>query len=241
MPTDTAIKRNSYALCIQLYNMPRGKDISANKASEIKALLEHTSMSQREIARRFSLSVSTVNKIAHDDNPTESRRKGRCGRKKKLSNTDERSLILEVKRNPRTTLPKLQQRLADAGTNVHQSTISRRLKEFKCKNVKPRKVPLLTTAMKKKRLAFAMEHRNWSAEDWEKVGYFYISFYNQYNICILFKNIKFKQHAAVFISCKYCIIIKSSLIIPPGRLQWWVHLWMCQFVSKKSLEQSRSS
>lgn len=98
--------------------MPQGKDLSVSTASEIKALINHTSLSQREIARKFTVAVSTVNKIAHDRNPVEERgrRIGRYGRKRKLKQADERSLIREVKKNPATTLPKLQQDLSDSGT-----------------------------------------------------------------------------------------------------------------------------
>lgn len=153
--------------------MPQGKDLSVSTASEIKALINHTTLSQREIARRFNVSVSTVNKIAHEQHPVEERgrRIGRCGRKRKLTEADERYLIREVKKHPATTLPKLQQHLADSGTHVHQTTISRRLKTFGCKSVKPRRVPLLTAAMKKKRLDFAREHQHWTAQDWERVRF----------------------------------------------------------------------
>ena len=69
-----------------------------------------------------------------------------------------RYLVKEVKKNPATTTSKLRKSLEDAGTRVSRSTVWR-----------ARRVPLLTAAMKKKRLQFARQFSHWTGKDWERV------------------------------------------------------------------------
>ena len=53
--------------------------------------------------------------------------------------------------------------------SVCDSTVRKRLLENGRKARKPIKKQLLTDGMKKQRLDWAKQHRNWTAEDWSKV------------------------------------------------------------------------
>lgn len=152
--------------------MPRGKDTSPLKVTEIKTLLRNTELSHREIARRVNVSNFTVSKIAREGlNVTNrSRRRGHCGRKSKTTEADKRFLKREIRRNYGTTTAKLRKSLEEAGTCVSRTTVWRRLKEMDCESLKPRRIPLLTRAMKSKRLEFARNFQHWTSEDWKKVN-----------------------------------------------------------------------
>lgn len=152
--------------------MPQGKDTADWKVAEIVSLLTNTDYSHREIARRTNVSNFTVSRIARikaKEGVFKAKRKGRCGSKRITSNVDDRFLLREVKKDYGVTTSRLRKRLQDAGTNVSRTTVWRRLRQVKCESKKPRKVPLLTKAMKRKRLQFALEHSNWTSDNWRKV------------------------------------------------------------------------
>ena len=74
-----------------------------------------------------------------------------------------------VRQDPRKTSSDLQRDFFCAGVVIDASTVRRRLLEVGRKARRPVKKQLLTAAMKKKRLAWAKEHKNWGIESWRKV------------------------------------------------------------------------
>jgi hypothetical protein len=56
-----------------------------------------------------------------------------------------------------------------SGVSVHPSVVRRRLITSGLKGCKARKKPLLTPLQRRKRLAWARAHRNWTLEQWRKV------------------------------------------------------------------------
>ena len=65
---------------------------------------------------------------------------------------------------------KIRTNLLKNGTDISIGTVSRRLsKEFGLKSYKPAVKPRLTSAMKKKKLSFAIKHLHWTVEKWETV------------------------------------------------------------------------
>lgn len=147
-------------------------DISPKKRTKIVTLSEHTSMTQRDIAKECCVSLGAVNKILKKKRETgtiEVNRKGKCGRKRKTTARDEVFLIRESRLNPRKTSQELQQDLAHAGVVVHDSTVRKRLIEGGRKTIRPQKKQLLTAAMMKKRYDWAKLYKGWTVEDWRKV------------------------------------------------------------------------
>ena len=159
-----------------MVHVVRGKDLAAEKVAEVKALCKYSTYSQRQIARITGVSNYSVSKISREDSSVMNRnkRKGRCGRKRKLTATNERFLVRQLNKNRKSTCSKLQTALRDVGPDVSKTTVWRTLKRRNCKSVKPRRVPLLTRNMRARRLEFARSHSHWTAEDWKKVSNQYL-------------------------------------------------------------------
>jgi len=98
-------------------------------------------------------------------------RRGRCGRKRKTTTREDRILLKHSITDPRKTSDQLRNDLAGYGVNVCSSTVRRRLLAVGRPAHKPYKKQLLTTAMKRKRLLWAKQHRHWTKEQWGKVMY----------------------------------------------------------------------
>ena len=77
--------------------------------------------------------------------------------------------IEKIKMNPRKSAVDLNKELHDAGIIINVSTVRRWLLEAGRRARKPIKKQLLTTAMMKKRLAWAKKYQHWTTEDWRKV------------------------------------------------------------------------
>lgn len=154
--------------------MPRGPDLSPRQKSEIKTLLLHTSNSQRKIAEIVGVSKSTVNKVhlSLQKNVTLSpKRKGHCGRKRKTTPRSDRKIRDICVQNRKKSVAILTQMVQETGIAVSQRTVQRRLAEEGLTGHRPSKKPKLTEAMKKRRLAWAREHRHMTVDDWNKVRY----------------------------------------------------------------------
>jgi transposase len=63
------------------------------------------------------------------------------------------------------------------GTTACSSTVRKRLFNSGLKSYRPAKKPMLTPFQRRRRLAYAKEHKNWSMDDWKKVGYSYCIVY----------------------------------------------------------------
>lgn len=147
-------------------------DITPRKRASIVALRQHSGLSVRDISVKLSVSKSTVGRIVKkmdtigDVGVT---RKGKCGRKRKSTDFDERVLLRNSNMNPRKTSQELQRDWSAAGVDVHSSTVRKRLLEHGRRARKPIKKQLLTDRMQKQRLAWAKKYKNWTIQDWEKV------------------------------------------------------------------------
>ena len=149
-----------------------GRDLDVAKKAEILTLIRENRYTIREIAERCHVGKSTVQRIKHNQG-RDSIRLGRCGRKR-ITVYDDRLLIRISKASPHLTVPQLQNELRTRGIQLSITSIRERLHEANGKSVKPRKVPLLTATMRRKRLQFAEAHAHWSAEDWRRVRNFFI-------------------------------------------------------------------
>lgn len=153
--------------------MGRGVDLSPRKKSEVKTLLLHTSNSQRKIAELAGVSKSAVNKIKINldkDQPLSPKRKGKCGRKRITTPRSDRKIRDICLLNRKKSVGLISQIVQESGIPVSKRTVQRRLAEEGLTSHRPVKKPRLTEAMKKKRLAWAREHRLKTVEDWNKVS-----------------------------------------------------------------------
>jgi len=81
-------------------------DITPKKRTKIVTLSEHTSMTQKDIAKECDVSLGAVNKILKRKRETGMigvNRKGKCERKRKTTARDKTFLLRESKLNPRKT------------------------------------------------------------------------------------------------------------------------------------------
>ncbi|XP_075209846.1 uncharacterized protein LOC142317298 isoform X2 [Lycorma delicatula] len=105
-------------------------DITARKRLKIVSLSKHTNMTQREIASECGVGLGTVNAILKHFKETGSflpKRKGRCGRKRKTTPTQDWLLVKKSILDPTLSAADLNRELAASGTELHVTTIRRRL------------------------------------------------------------------------------------------------------------------
>lgn len=140
--------------------------------NQIITLSQHTSKSNREIARDLSVSHTLVNKVVRqyqNEGAKETKRQGNCGRKEKLTERDRSAIVREVKKNPHASSGEIQREISGAAASVSTRTIRRVLNEEGIVTYKPLRKPCLTNAHKSKRLQWGTEHLNWSDENWKQV------------------------------------------------------------------------
>lgn len=150
--------------------MAKTNEISTEKRAQI-AILNKTGHSQRDIARLVGVSktgvATTLSRFA-ETNSFEDRK--RCGRPKKTTESDDRHILMICKRDRFKTAPAI---AAEVNESVLQpisvTTIKRRLIANGFNGRVAKKKPLLRTVNKRKRLAFARLHKDWTVEDWKKV------------------------------------------------------------------------
>ena len=97
------------------------------------------------------------------------RRIGKFGRKKGTTASDDKMILRNSTKDPKKTSQELAIHLVGAGVHVSSSTIRRRLLKTGRKARRPVKKQLLTKVMKKKRLIWARQHRDWTVEQWKNV------------------------------------------------------------------------
>lgn len=153
--------------------MGKVTDLSPRKISEIKTLILNSDHSNRQIASIACVSRASVDRIKKkldtkvDLTP---KRKGKCGRKKITTPRDERQIRNICTENRKAPLKLLVKKIQDANINISPMTTRRRLKELGLVCRRPAKKPLLTRAMRAKRLQWAKDHKNWTIQDWENVN-----------------------------------------------------------------------
>lgn len=149
--------------------MARGQELSASTREKIVALHEHTSKSQRQIARDLNVSQASVNDILKKYHNTGSTRSlSRSGRPKVTSPRQDNAICRSSMANPFATASQIK-RNNPALSNVNKRTIQRRLKERFGPVRKPAKKPILTPLMRQKRIEFCRQYLDWDVEQWKRV------------------------------------------------------------------------
>ena len=149
-----------------------GKTAQISKEKRQSAItLRNEGQSLRKIARTLQLSVTAVAKTVKQFEQTgtlEDRK--RSGRPRVTSKSDNKFIRVTSLRNRRLTAPEIQAQLnATRSTDVSTSTVQRRLRDAGLKGRIAAKKPLLRVINRKKRLAWAKKHRNWTSEEWKSV------------------------------------------------------------------------
>ena len=151
--------------------MGRSKDLNSEQVSALLALLRDKQRTMRQIAQQCNLSVGSVHNIKRRAaiNQFGPLRHGKCGPKRRTNSQDDRAIVQHVRKQPLATASQIQTHLSDAGVNISRSTVQRRLRALGCRSVKPRRVPKLTSAMMKQRMAFARRYQNWTIQHWRQM------------------------------------------------------------------------
>ena len=129
--------------------------MSPRKIGITRTLLEEGQYIQQEIATRLKISqksVSRIKKMNEIGKVYQTQRRGKCGRKSKLSPRGVRKLMAEARRNRKSTSRELRTKLLDKGIDVSARTVRITLFEGGLKARRPRRKAKITPDMVKKRL-----------------------------------------------------------------------------------------
>ena len=125
------------------------------------------SMSHREIGRQLGIPHRTVSSfLKRYDQRGSIDNLSRPGAPRKLSTADIRYIVRTAESQTRIPLTELR---VDANSAVSTQTIHRQLQEAGIQKWKAVGQPLLTKKHAAQRLKWAIEHRHWSKENWEKI------------------------------------------------------------------------
>lgn len=155
--------------------MGKVKDLTPRKVSAVKTLIKEQRYSQREIAKKCDISAASVNRVkreldlGQDFCAERTKNRQRSGIKSKFSTRTRRTLIKLCKSNRRATSLDLSRQVSAYGVLVSPRTVRRELCNAGFTARRPVKKAKLTPAMMKKRLLWAKQYKDWTANDWTKV------------------------------------------------------------------------
>lgn len=147
--------------------------LSREVKQRIIDLAQHTSKSQREIARELNIHHKTVQRILsvwHDTGSLEEVKKENRGRKSKIDCRTGRLLARESKKNPQSCARQIQVAAGPAAREISLRTVQRCLKKLDRRAYRPIKVPCLNKQQCLARLNLARELSQLSTEDFKEVN-----------------------------------------------------------------------
>lgn len=150
--------------------MGKKASLSETQRAQI-VILYKEGQSERKISENLGVSKTAVHQaIVKFKNSGLYSDQKRSGRPRKTTLRDNHLIRRIAVRSPTSSCKKIRSALLQKGTDVHRSTVSRRLtKEFGLQSHKPARKPLLTKTMKAKRVAFAKKYAQWDEHQWAKV------------------------------------------------------------------------
>lgn len=133
--------------------------------------LHQEGKSLQEIAKKTKASVTGIRNVIKKFNETGSvSDRKRSGRPTKLKKDDEKYLRVRSLRDRYRTSGELTEDLHSAtGTSVDSSTVRRSLRRMGLRGCVAIKKPLLRKGNRQKRKQYAMDHKNWTENDWNQV------------------------------------------------------------------------
>lgn len=125
----------------------------------------------REIAAKLKVSLKGVySTIARFKSTGQLSSLERSGRPRATTSAEDQYIVVTSKRNRRLTAPEICAELNKSrAKSVSLTTVNRRLRAAGLKGCVATKKPLLRPQNKKKRLAWAKKHQDWTIEQWNKV------------------------------------------------------------------------
>ena len=150
--------------------MAKHKEISIEARSAI-ITLHNEGLSYREISKKIKVSSKGVQITIKRFKDTGTHRdRARTGRPKVTSTQEDKHIVVTSKRNRRLTAPEICAHINRTRENpISLTTVKRRLRGAGLKGCIAVKKPLLRPINKKKRLEWALQHRNWTMEQWKNV------------------------------------------------------------------------
>ena len=155
-----------------------GKELTADQKGGIIAAkkLKHTNS---EISAIIGCSRSSVRRV-WEEYQSKKQKKKRTGRPPILTKSAREQLKISVTRNKKTrrqTLSEIQQTL---NVNISIQTIRHELAKEGVHSCIPRPKPLISDVNKEKRLSWALDHEDWTVEDFKKIVWSDESTYTQF-------------------------------------------------------------
>lgn len=122
----------------------------------------------REVAIKTSLSVGKVHSIAKQK--VQDRKAAKNGRPALLSVTNQRFCVQKITRGGVENAVQVQKQLeSDIGVKVSANTVRRVLNKAGLGAIEKKPKPMLSKANIKKRLQWAITHKDWTSDDWKRV------------------------------------------------------------------------
>jgi len=141
--------------------------LSSSQHKDILSLLS-AGYSSRKVASKLGVGKSTVARSLKDLDISKENRHG--GQPSKLSDGDTRCLIRQIATGRMDNAVEATQYINEHLTQpVNPQTVRNALKKNDYVAVVKVKRPLLTKAHRQRRLKWALEHQNWTVEDWKRV------------------------------------------------------------------------
>lgn len=121
-----------------------------------------------ELSRQFNCTTQVVNKILRQWRTTGNLNcKKRGGSNKKTDRLTDRTILRMSRNDPRLTAVDIQRQLGSSTPSVR--TIRRRLQDAGLNARRPAKKPMISKKNRDARIKWAIEHLNWTREQWNKV------------------------------------------------------------------------
>ena len=150
--------------------MVKNKELSTEKRSNV-VILHKIGKTYNEIAKILKISKGTVSKTLKRNRETGSNvNKKRSGRPRKTSKRDDDKILTISSANRFETAPNIRAKINERlPSPISVSTVQRRLREKGMFGRIAVKKPLLRPPNIKKRLEFAIRHKDWTLDDWKRV------------------------------------------------------------------------
>lgn len=193
-----------------------GKKASLSEIQRAQiVILCNEGQSERKISEKLNVSKTAVHQaIVKFKNTGLYSDQKRSGRPRKTTVRDDHLIRRIAVRSPTSSCKKIRSVLLQKGTDIHRSTVSRRLTtEFGLHSRKPARKPLLTKTMKAKRLAFAKKYAQWNEHQWGKVLFTDESSIQQFAA----RNHNIRRPAGTRFKERY---IQATMKHPPSVMVW---------------------
>jgi transposase len=146
------------------------KAISQAKRNDILAALQNEKKeSQRALAKRFGVSVGTINAIAKENEITTANNTGRPSKFTTYTGRKVYRLVNTGKAKNAKAVARVLQH--EDGLQVHPQTVRNLLKENGMVSRLQQVTSGITPAVRKKRLKFAHMYKHWTEDDWATVAF----------------------------------------------------------------------